>query len=176
MKNFTVTLSLRKYFQLEGSALKPGQRLLVIDNNPCEFLSKKKKLYKQHKSDLDSSAVLMMHYKVKMLDDSLYPKNKEVEVFENELSIDVVVQPVMPKKITKKHVRRSDVITAMQEEYPSLRMAKNDGYFYIYSHSDSLAKVIKALPNTKIKANNMKDLTLEQWIKAVKDLFSKKKK
>jgi hypothetical protein len=46
MKDFTVTISLLKYFE-NGGVLKKGMNLLVIDHYPCEFISKIIKNYRR---------------------------------------------------------------------------------------------------------------------------------
>ena len=78
-------------FESWGYKLKKGQRMICIDHHPCEFISKRVGTY----IDPDGEKYPdMTFYKVRMLDDSLYKKDKIKECFSEELH---VVLPVKPK-------------------------------------------------------------------------------
>ena len=55
--------------------------------------------------------------------------------------------------------------------YPTVKIAKGDGYFYIYSDDKKTGLYLASLYTTSICVNNINHLTLPQWIEAINELY-----
>lgn len=55
--------------------------------------------------------------------------------------------------------------------YPTLKLAKGEGYFYIYSDDKKTGLYLASLYTTSILVYNLNDLTLKQWIEAINELY-----
>jgi hypothetical protein len=82
MKEFKTQISLHKYLEL-GGELQPKQILMCIERYPCIFISKRMKIY----TDRDGVKTKLMHYKVEMATDGLYPLGSIKECFIDELDV-----------------------------------------------------------------------------------------
>jgi hypothetical protein len=63
----------------------------------------------------------------------------------------------------------------LEKHFPHVRLARGEGYFYIYSDDKETGLKIAGLYASSIYVNQLKHLTLEQWIEAVRELFDEEK-
>ena len=55
--------------------------------------------------------------------------------------------------------------------YPMVKLAKGNGYFYIYSKDTKTGNYLSSLYSTSILVNKINHLTLKQWIEAINELY-----
>ena len=55
--------------------------------------------------------------------------------------------------------------------YPMVKLAKGNGYFYIYSEDIETGNFLASLYSTSILVHKINHLTLKQWIEAINELY-----
>jgi len=68
-------------------------------------------------------------------------------------------------------IRIAQVNKAIHNVYPTINLIKGDGYFYIYSNDAVMALRIAGLFTSSIAVYKINDLTIDQWVDSVKQLF-----
>jgi len=63
----------------------------------------------------------------------------------------------------------------LEKHFPHVRLARGEGYYYIYSDNEETGLRIAGLYSSGIYVNQLKHLTIEQWIQEVRDLFDEDK-
>ena len=89
MKDFVTHISLKKFFELGGTLNKGAA--LFCEKAPCTFISKRMKNYRRYPED---KPIKVMHYKVRMETDWLYPKGHEIDLFDTEIEVALKVRSV----------------------------------------------------------------------------------
>ena len=55
--------------------------------------------------------------------------------------------------------------------YPTVKLAKGNGYFYIYSEDIETGNFLASLYSTSILVDKINHLTIKQWIEAINELY-----
>jgi hypothetical protein len=69
----------------------------------------------------------------------------------------------------------SAINNEIEKEFPHVKLARGEGYYYIYSDDHETGLRIADLYSTSIYVNQLRHLTLEQWVQEVRNLFDPEK-